>query len=767
MPDDARRIEQLREEIRRHDRLYYVDAAPAISDRDYDRLMDELQTLEAAHPEWVTPDSPTQRVGGEPIEGFETVEHDSPMLSIDNTYNADELREFDGRVRKALGETPYHYLVDPKIDGVAVSLTYQDGLLLRGATRGDGKRGDDVTSNVRTVRSVPLRLTGVDVPGIVEVRGEIYWPRGAFNACNARRVEEELAPFANPRNGTAGTLKSLDPRVVAERGLAFVAHGFGDIPETLATTANELMTTLSRWGIPVSPHQKTCKDIDEALATIDAWAGARSEADYETDGMVIKVDELALRDTLGKTTRYPRWCIAYKYEAEQAETILQSVDLQVGRLGTITPVARFDPVQLAGTTVSNASLHNFDQIERLDVRVGDTVLVEKAGEIIPQVVQVLYEKRSPGAKAITPPDKCPSCDQPVAREEGGVFLRCGNLECPAQLRERLRFFAGRNQMDIESLGPAVIDKLVDNGLVRHFADLYRLRKEDLVGMALSSHVREDGKEVISRIQDKMADNILNAIEASKDRSLAQVLAGLGIPNVGTYAADLLGKWFASIGDLAKADLKDIRKALTEVSIIATRLKALLAGDEARDAASHVDATASLTDWLCGLRKKVLELDRERVKGLDKAKLVTIAGKFNSLGALQSATEQELTQALREEDPSIIAQSVHGFMQSASGRETVRRLTDAGVSAQGSTVENEAGGALSGKTVVVTGSLEGFTRSEAQAAIKAAGGRAASSVSAKTDFVVAGEKAGSKRAKAEALGVEVIDEAEFKRRLSAE
>ena len=677
MSDDAMRIEKLRGEIRRHDRLYYVNAAPEISDREYDRLMDELKAIEAATPQLVTPDSPTQRVAGEPIEGFTTVEHDQPMLSIDNTYNEDELRAFDARVRKALAGEAFHYLVDPKIDGVAVSLRYDGGRLALAATRGDGRRGDDVTANARTIRSVPLRLTGDGVPDVVEVRGEIYWPRKAFNACNARRAEQELETFANPRNGAAGTLKQLDPKVVARRGLAFVAHGVGDMSALPAVSAGELMKTLGAWGIPTSPQAKVCADIAAALEVIREWMDLRRQAEFETDGMVVKVDELALRDRLGATSRYPRWCIAYKYEAEQAETVLRSVDFQVGRLGTITPVARFDPVQLAGTTVSNASLHNFDQIERLDIRVGDTVVVEKAGEIIPQVVRVLHEKRASGARAIRPPRKCPSCGEPTTRDEGGVYLRCVNPECPAQLRERLRFFAGRNQMDIEHLGPAVIDKLVDSGLVHHFADLYRLKKEDLVGMALSSHVRDDGREVVSRIQDKMADNILGAVEASKSRGLARLLAALGIRHVGGRAAEVL------------------------------------------------------------------------------------AGEYGGVDAIAAASVEELTEV--NEIGPIIAASVHDFLHSKSGRDAVRRLKDVGVKMTSPKAPLGAG-RLAGKTVVVTGRLAGFSRVEATEAIKAAGGRAASGVSAKTDFVVAGDKGGSKRARAEELGVEVIDEAEFVRRL---
>jgi DNA ligase (NAD+) len=373
---DAERIEQLRAQIRHHDRLYYVDARPQIPDRDYDRLVEELRALEAEHPDLVTPDSPTRRVGGQPIEAFATVEHAMPMLSIDNTYDADQVREFDARVRKALGETPFHYLVDPKIDGVAISLRYEGGLLVLAATRGDGRRGDDVTNNVRTVRSVPLRLIGPNIPDVVEVRGEVYWPRSAFAAVNAGRVEQGEEPFANPRNGAAGTLKQLDPRIVAERGLAFLAHGLGELSASPAGRASDLMRILAGWGIPANPHARVCEGVEAVLAFVREWLDLRTQMDCQTDGVVAKVDELALREELGTTSKYPRWCIAYKYEAEQAQTLLREVDFQVGRLGTITPVAHFDPVHLGGTTVSSASLHNLDQVARLDVRAGDTVVVE-------------------------------------------------------------------------------------------------------------------------------------------------------------------------------------------------------------------------------------------------------------------------------------------------------------------------------------------------------------------------------------------------------
>jgi len=671
---DALRARELRQEIRRHDRLYYVEASPEISDREYDRLMDELKAIEARRPELAAPDSPTRRVGGEPIDGFQAVEHAQPMLSIDNTYNENEVREFDARVRKALGRDKVAYLADPKIDGVAVSLRYEAGSLAVAATRGDGRRGDDITSNARTIRAIPLRLdaaTGGKIPDVVEVRGEVYWPRSAFAAYNAHRAEQGLEAFANPRNGAAGTLKQLDPKLVAERKLAFLAHGFGEFSEPIAATAGEAMARLAAWGVPVNRFSVVCRTVDEALAAVADWLTRREEVDYETDGMVVKVDDLALREALGAASKYPRWCIAYKYEAERAETVLRSVDFQVGRLGTITPVAHFDPVQLAGTTVSNASLHNFDQVERLGVRVGDTVVVEKAGEIIPQVVHVLTDRRPADAEPIAPPAECPSCSQATRRDEGGVHLRCLNPECPAQIRERLEFYAGRGQMDIEGLGPAVVDQLVGRGLVQHFADLYSVTKDQLVGL--------------DRMGEKSARNLLDAIEQSKDRGLERLLAALGVRHVGSRAAEVLSQRFGDMDSLADADVEQ----LTAV---------------------------------------------------------------NEIGP-------------------VIAESVHAFLHSQAGREVVNRLKAAGVSMKSSRpAAGEAGPGgeedkpLAGKTVVVTGTLEFFTRDSVEAAIKAAGGRPTSSVSKKTDFVVEGGNPGSKADKARRLGVETVDEAEFIRRL---
>jgi len=546
-PDEstaAARIAALRQALRRHDRLYFVENTPEISDQQYDVLVHELRELEAVFPRLITSDSPTQRVGEQPLEGFEHVRHAIPMLSIDNTYSAEELREFDGRVRRGLDDEPYDYIVDPKIDGVAVTLRYEDGVLVQGATRGDGTTGDEITQNLRAIRSVPLHLVGDDFPTVLEVRGEVFWPRPDFEQVNEQRADEGLPPFANPRNATAGTLKQLDAHVVARRGLAFQCHGFGVIEPPLDDVARhtDLVRRLHNWGIPTSPHARQCADIEQVIDFVNEWETRRHALDYETDGLVVKIDRLDLRTRLGATSKAPRWCMAYKYAAEQAQTRVASVDFQVGKLGTITPVANLEPVQLAGTTVKRASLHNFDQIQRLDLHVGDEVTVEKAGEIIPQVVAVNADRRPARAALVKPPTACPVCGSEVLQDEGGVYLRCINPACPAQLIERLRFFCGRNQMDIEGAGIKLIEALVKQGLVHTYADLYRLgeKRERLIGL--------------ERMGDKSADNLLDGIEKSKQQPLARVLAALNIRHVGTNTAELLAKHFGTMDALAAADL---------------------------------------------------------------------------------------------------------------------------------------------------------------------------------------------------------------------
>jgi DNA ligase (NAD+) len=661
----AVRIQTLRVEIRHHDRLYYTEARPVISDQQYDRLMDELRALEAQYPDLITRDSPTQRVGERPLEGFEHVRHPVPMLSIDNTYSAEELREFDGRVRRGLGHSRYDYVVDPKIDGVAVALRYEAGLFVRGATRGDGQTGDDITQNLRTIRSIPLRLDGEDWPGVLEVRGEVFWPRSDFDEFNRRLETEGKEPFKNPRNATAGTLKQLDSGIVAQRGLTFQAHGFGVIDPLPAgvSTHEELFARLRAWGVPTSPHARRCRNVDEVLTFIEEWAARRHDIDYETDGLVAKVNQLALRETLGATSKAPRWCIAYKYAAEQKESRLLSVVFQVGKLGTITPVANLEPVELAGTTVKRATLHNFDQVRRLDLHAGDTVIVEKAGEIIPQVVSVVGDKRPAHAGPIKPPRKCPECAGDVTQDEGGVYLRCINPACPAQFVERLKFFCGRNQMDIEGAGTKLVESLCDNRLVGSYADLYRL------------HERRDELVQLERMGEKSADNLLQGIEASKRQPLARVLAALNVRHVGANTAELLAEHFGDMEALAQTD----EESLQEIDGI---------GPE-------------------------------------------------------------------------VAASVRAWFQSQAGRQTIADLKAVGVNmTQPRRRAARRPTALAGKTVVVTGTLEKYSRKAIEDLIKRLGGKPTGSVSTKTDYVVAGAEPGSKLTKARQLGVPVLSEAEF-------
>ncbi|NLX07977.1 MAG: NAD-dependent DNA ligase LigA [Phycisphaerae bacterium] len=656
----AEQIERLREQIHHHDHLYYTLGSPEISDRDYDRLMQQLKELEKQRPDLITPDSPTQRVGEQPADGFPKVRHDLPMLSIDNTYSVGELREFHRRVLKGLETEQVDYVVDPKIDGVAVTLRYENGTLVLGATRGDGEVGDDVTANIKTIRTVPLRLRGKGWPEILEVRGEVYWPRRSFVEFNRRREQEGETPLANPRNATAGTLKLLDSRIVAKRGLAFCAHGFGRVEPLPAQTHYDLALAASRWGITVNRDLKRIGDFDQLVAVITAWEAKRADLDYQTDGMVVKIDRFDLRERLGTTSRAPRWVIAYKYETEQGVTVVRDVRWQVGKLGTLTPVAHLDPVWIAGTTVSRASLHNADQIQRLGVRIGDTVIVEKAGEIIPQVVSVVQDQPR-GHAEIVPPTRCVVCDGPVEKDAGGVYLRCLNPSCPAQLKERLRYFASRDLMDIENLGPALIDQLVDKNLVREFADLYQLTEQQLIDL--------------ERMGQKSAQNLVKAITASKTRDLPRVMGALNIQHVGITTAELLAKHFRTMDALMDASLESL-EAVPDVG-------------------------------------------------------------------------------------PVVAQSIHDFFRTDHGRQAVNHLRDAGVNMR-LIAEPTAPAAspIAGKTLVVTGTLEKFSRNEIEALIKKLGGKAASSVSAKTHYLIAGQNAGSKLDKAKKLGVEILTEEDF-------
>ena len=672
-------VETLRREIRRHDELYYQQAKPEISDQQYDALLRKLTDLESAHPELVTPDSPTQRVGGKPLQSFASVRHAMAMISIDNTYSEGEVREFDQRVRKLLDaesdHSVYSYVCEPKIDGVSLSLRYENGILIQASTRGDGETGDDVTQNARTIHDIPLRLhdpksTGRDgdfpatIPPVLEVRGETFLTRRQFVVINQRQEAMGEEAYANPRNTAAGTLKLLDPRTVAERKLRFLPHGQGVVEGFAFSTYLQWLQYLKAVGFPVSEYIAPAKDISAVLEFIRHFDSVRKNLPYDTDGVVVKLDSLAQRRQLGTTSRAPRWCIAFKYQPEQAETQLARVVFQVGKTGTITPVAEFEPpVFISGTQVYRASLHNFDEIARKDIRLHDRVIVQKAGEVIPYVVGMVAARRPADAVIIEPPATCPSCKAPVTRDGG--FVRCGNLACPAQREERILFFGARDQMDIENLGPAVVQQLMARGLVAAIPDLYRLKLEDVASL--------------ERMGEKSAANLIAAIAESKSRGLERLLGGLGILHVGVRTAEDIAEHFSSVQALAEASVADF----------------------------------------------------QNVEGVGE----------------------------------VVAKSMHRFLHEQGGMELLRELELLGVKTTPARIR-QTGGPLAGKTVVVTGKLQRYARHEIKALIESLGGKAGESVSKNTTLVVAGEDAGSKLEKARKLGVEVIDEAEFLKRIGA-
>jgi DNA ligase (NAD+) len=672
------RAAQLRQQLDHHNRKYYVDAAPEISDREFDRLLDELKKIEADHPDLVTPDSPTQRVGGAPIDEFRTVRHRVPMLSIDNTYSPEEVREWDRSIRKLLGGEAVTYVVELKIDGVAISLTYEDGLLAVGATRGDGERGDDVTHNLRTMPDVPLRLTATPPPRLFEARGEVYMTRAELIRINRERVAAGEKPYENPRNLTAGSLKLLDPKISAERKLRLFAYALGAVEGVKAMTHVEALEALKKLGFAVNPHTHTCQGIEEVVTYVETWNTKRHDLPYDTDGMVIKVDDYAQRERLGYTSKFPRWARAYKFAAEQAVTRLARIEVQVGRTGKLTPVGHFDPpVRLAGTTVSKASLHNADEIDRKGILVGDMVVVEKAGEIIPQVIRVETSARTGAETKFRWPKTCPVCGAPAKKDPDSPSYYCSapRGQCGGQLKKQLLQFARRAAMDIEGLGEAIADELLAADLIESLPDLYHLTKADLLKARPSKS--KDGK---NRSEGKWADNLLTGIAASKDRGLARLLAGIGVPMVADSMADILAQEFLSLDALAGAS---------------------------EDRLSQVEGV-----------------------GPERAK--AIRGYFQ-LPATRDMIEdfKELGLRLTEE----------------------RRDVAAAAGAVG-------GVSLAGKTLVVTGTLERYERKEIEDLIKSLGGKAAGSVSKKTDYVVAGAEAGSKLAKARELGVPVLTEDEF-------
>jgi DNA ligase (NAD+) len=541
----AARLAELRAEVRRHEHLYYVRSAPEISDEAYDRLERELRDLEGQFPELVTPDSPTQRVGETPSQEFPSFTHRVAMLSLDNTYSEEELREFEERIFRAVGPREMVYTAELKIDGLSMALHYEKGRLVRGVTRGDGVRGDDVTPNVRAIRAIPLVLHGEDVPEALEVRGEVYLPRSRFEAVNREREAAEEEPFANPRNVAAGTMKSLDARVAASRGLEAYVYTIAHQKGLAIRSQWEALAKLRSWGLKTNETSERCQGLGEVLAYCEKWREKRDALEYDIDGVVVKVNDFALQQELGYTSKFPRWAIAYKYPARQAATVVRRIEAQVGRTGKITPVAHLDPVFLAGSTVARATLHNEEEVARKDVRVGDTVLIEKGGDVIPKVVRVVEEKRPPETVAWEPPTACPVCGTTLVKPEGEVDRRCPNSSCPVQVEERLKHYARRQAMDIEGLGHVLVRHLVEKGMVRDFADLYRLRE------------RRDELVALERMADKSADNLLGQIEASKGRELRRLLFGLGIRFVGERAALLLARHFRGLDALAKAPLEEI------------------------------------------------------------------------------------------------------------------------------------------------------------------------------------------------------------------
>lgn len=556
------RVEELRELIRLHDRKYYVDHAPEIADGEYDALMSELAGLEREHPELVMPDSPTRRVGGAPTEGFRTVEHAVPMLSLDNTYSPEELLAFDARVKKRLPDEPVEYVVEPKLDGISISLRYVDGRLDVAVTRGDGARGDDVTANVLTIESVPLDLSGKASPANVEVRGEVFMPRSGFERLNRRRLKNEQAAFVNPRNAAAGSLKLRDPAEVAKRHLKVFFYQVVGVSSGSIPTQMKAIARMRDWGLPVLPDVTPASAIDDAVETCLSWGDRRGGLDYDIDGMVVKVNSLDQQERLGSTTKNPRWGIAYKFPAEAVRTVVLDIVVQVGRTGRLTPVAVLEPVFVSGSTVSRATLHNQDEIERLDVRVGDTVAIEKGGEVIPKVTEVVKSKRRGRPRRFRMPLTCPACGEPVIRSAGEVDTRCENVSCPEQVRGRIHHFASRGAMDIRGLGYALVRQLVDGGLVRDYGDLYGIEADDLA--------------VLPRMGEKSAENLLAELEESKKRPLAGLLHGLGIRHAGARVAQILAESFPDMRELIAASEGDLAAIAGIGPVIAASIRSFLA-----------------------------------------------------------------------------------------------------------------------------------------------------------------------------------------------
>jgi DNA ligase (NAD+) len=718
------RITKLREQIEHHNRLYYERAEPEISDREYDALYRELADLEAAHPEFASTDSPTQRVGSRVLEQFTQAQHLVRMQSLDNTYSEQEVVDFVERMQRLLPGATIPLTIEPKVDGVAISLLYEGGRLVRAVTRGDGTTGDDVTENVRTIRAIPHSLQG-HAPERVEIRGEIYLPKKEFARINTERDEEGLPAFANPRNAAAGSLKQLDSRIVARRGLGGVFYGFGAFEgEEPPVTQSAFMRQLETWGMPVTGWLRRAESTEETLAAIRELGDVRHDFAFETDGAVIKADQIAQQRELGSTSKAPRWAMAYKYEPEQAETKLREITVQVGRTGVLTPVAELDPVFVSGSTVSRATLHNEDEVRRKDIRIGDTVVIEKAGEVIPAVVRVRTDLRNGTEKEFQMPDVCPACGEPVVREAGFVAVRCVNLHCPAQLTRLIEHFAMRGALDIEGLGDKVALTLIERGLVRSPLDLFELQLSDLATLNLGT---DDEPHTFG---EKNARKLLDALARAKTLPLWRWLHALAIPEVGAVTARDIVALHADLDAVATSEiLRDI-----------VRLSEITGSNPAR--------------------KELSKEDREALNHEADA----LGEKLLAAGAAKKSKGAKHPRDVNTAVGPVAANAVIAWFAKGEGQETLRRIEKYGIqpapepraSAGASTLDS----LISGKTFVITGTLSA-PREEIAEQIRALGGKVSSSVSRATDYLLAGEEAGSKLSKAMELGVPVLDEAAFR------
>jgi DNA ligase (NAD+) len=741
---------QLRDEIFAHDQRYYQEAAPSISDRDYDLLLRELREIEAAHPHLATPDSPTQRVGGKPLEGFQQVLHQVPMLSLDNLF-ADKdgpaaVAKWIQSVEKLLPGRELDWLLEPKIDGVAVTLRYQNGRLVLAATRGDGERGDDITQNIRTIRSLPLQLK--NAPAELEVRGEVYLPLAGFERICEEMTAAGEAPFANPRNAAAGSLKLLDPVAVAKRPLELILYGLGALPAGAPDTQLGLIQWLAQLGFRTPPFHRLCHGAAEVVAAINALDAVRDGFGFETDGAVIKLNNIALREQAGFTSRAPRWARAYKFAPEQAETVLREILFQVGRTGVVTPVADLEPVHLRGSTISRATLHNADEIRRKDIRLGDTVVIEKAGEVIPAVVRVVLEKRHPGAEPFdfeaATGGLCPACRGPIRRDPNFVAWLCPNLHCPAQRTRRLEYMAKRTALDLEGLGGIVADKLVETGALDTPLDLFALEHQQRL-LSILTELNLGTPEEPRVFGAKNAAKLNAAVRRARTLPLSRWLHALAIPEVGeTIAYDLA----AAHPDLAALAHSDLLSAVL-------RRERLLALLEEKNPAARRNAK------LAAEEKEHLKKEHEALKQeLRQLDALLVARKFAQPSKRKVAEGSDSYAGIICAVGPVVAAAVQSYFASPEGLSVLRRLSELDIHPASASAPAEAEGAAAahGKTFVLTGTLPNLSRDEAKALIRAAGGNVTGSVTGKTDFVVAGEEAGSKLEAARALGVPVLDEA---------